>query len=240
MPRLAFFLSFLAAIFASLVGAQPLRVFSEFVRIGPDGEPSLPTSPREILSPAMARNRFTTYQILVKIPARTTASLWVGQNPENSFQVTLYREKAGRLTKVSEPVEIEGTEIIWMDVWVSLNTPVARIKLEPELYLHQDWVIYPMEVRVVDAIGPDLAQSEGSANAMDVMRSFVCETKLETSSAGPLTPANLLYRNALADVALARQAPKEEMQKIFGPCDQAAPENPETYLRIRDYLLRLR
>lgn len=238
MPRLFFFLLF----FAAVMCAQPLRVFSEFVRIGPDGEPSLPSSPREILSPAMARNRFTTYQILVKAGAGTTASLWVGQNPENSFQVTLYREKSGRLTKASEPVEIEGTEVIWMDVWVSRDTPVTRIKLEPELYLHQDWVIYPMEVRVVDAIGSDLRQPGGSAGAMDVMRTFVCGTKLETQRLEPdsLTPANLIYRNALADLALARQAPKEEMQKVFGPCDQAAPENPETYLQIRDYLLRLR
>jgi hypothetical protein len=241
MARLALILSF----FAAVLGAQPLRVFSEFVRVGPDGEPSLPASPREILSPAMARNRFTTYQILVKIPAGTSASLWIGQNPENSFQVTFYREKAGRLTKVSEPVEIEGTEIIWMDVWVGRETPVTRIKLEPELYLHQDWVIYPMEVRVVDAIGPDVERPDGSASPMNVMRASVCGTKLETSAEGrdaaePLTPARLLYRNALADVALARQAPKEEVQKIFGPCDQAAPENPEYYLRIRDYLLRLR
>jgi hypothetical protein len=239
MARLPLFLSFLAFV----LSAQPLRVFSEFVRIGPDGEPSLPATPREILSPAMARNRVTTFQILVKNPPGATSILWVGQNPENTFQVTLYRENSGRLTKVSEPVDIEGTAVIWMDVFVNRNTMVSRFKLEPELYVKQDWVIYPMEVRVVDAIQPEGSPPQGSASAVDVMRSFLCGTKLEPARGQanePLTPAQLIFRNASLDVALARQAPKEEAQKIFGPCDQAASENPEDYLRFRDYLLRLR
>jgi hypothetical protein len=241
MVRLILFLLLLAA----CLPAQPLRVFSEFVRIGSDGEPSVPRSPREILSPAMVRNGFSTYQILVQGGAGTTSSLWVGQNPENSFQVTLYREKAGRLSKVTEPVEIEGTEIIWMDVWVGRDTPVARIKLEPELYLNRDWVIYPMEVRVMEATVPDGPHPSGVASPMDVMRGFVCGTKLDTTrtsrdAAQFATPASLSFRNALADVALAQRAPKEELLKAFGSCDQKAPDNPEAYLRVRDYLLRLR
>jgi hypothetical protein len=241
MVRLTLLLSLLAAV----LHAQLLRVFSEFVRFGSDGEPSVPLTPREILSPAMARNAFTTFQILVKGATGSTSSLWVGQNPENSFQVTLYREKAGRLMKVSQPVDIEGTEVVWMDVWVTRDTPVARMKLEPELYVHQDWVIYPMEVRIVEATVPDGSQPYGAASAMDVMRTLTCGTKLDLTrtprdTSEPLIPANLSFRNALADVALAQRAPKEEVQRIFGPCNQAAPENPESYLRIRDYLLRLR
>jgi hypothetical protein len=221
--------------------AQPVRVFSEFVHFGPDGELSDPASPREILSPAMARNSFATYQILVRGEPGPGTILYVGQNPENSFQVTLYREKAGVLMPVSQPVEIRGTEVIWMDVWVKRDTPLVRIKLEPELFINQDWVIYPMEVRVAEATVPDGPRPYGTAGPMEVMRSFTCGTKLEPArDAGPITRASLSYRNALADVALAGQASKNEVQKIFGPCDQSAPGNPESYLRIRDYLLRLR
>jgi hypothetical protein len=76
---------------------------------------------------------------------------------------------------------------------------------------------------------------------MAVMLSFTCGSKLDAArDTGPITRASLSYRNALADVALAGQAPKNEVQKIAGPCDQPAPGNPESYLRIRDYLLRLR
>ncbi len=132
-----------------------------------------------------------------------------------------------------------------MDVWVSLDTPVARMKLEPELYVHQDWVIYPMEVRIVEATVPDGSRSYGVASAMDVMGTLTCGTKLDLTrtpreTGEPATPASLTFRNALADVALAQRAPKEEVQRIFGPCNQAPPENPESYLRIRDYLLHLR
>lgn len=222
------------------LSAQPLRVFSEFVHFGPDGEPSIPTSPREILSPALARNSFSTYQILVNGGAGMSL-LYVGQNPENTLQVTLYREKSGVLTEVSQPVEIQGTEVVWMDVWVPRGTRADRMKLEPELYISQDWVIYPMEVRVMEATVPDGPVPYGTASAIDVMHSLTCGTKLNTRDAtGPTTRASLVYRNALEDIALAREAPKDELQRVVGPCDQSTPANPESYLRIRDYLLRLR
>jgi hypothetical protein len=237
MVRVTLLLSLLGA----SLSAQPLRVFSEFVHVGPDGEPSLPASPREILSPALARNSFATYQIVVKAGSGASSYLYVGQNPENILQVTLYREKSGVLTQVSQPVEIQGTEIIWMDVWVPREAPAVRMKLEPELYMNQDWVIYPMEVRVAEVVVPDGPRPYGIANPMDVMRSFTCGTKLASGeAAGPITRASLSYRNALEDVALAPHAPRNEVQKVVGPCDQPAPSNPESYLRTRDYLLRLR
>jgi hypothetical protein len=50
----------------------------------------------------------------------------------------------------------------------------------------------------------------------------------------------LRLRNAQQDGALAAAAPKEEFQKLFVPCDASTSSDPEWYLRIRDYLLRLR
>jgi hypothetical protein len=213
-------------------------MFTEFARIGPDGEPQAPESPREVLSPAVARNAYATFQLVVKPGQGNTASLWIGQNPENSFRVNLYREQGGKLIPTAEPVEIKNTEVLWMDVFVSRATPVSRIKLEPELYVKEDWVIYPMEIRVAETIIPDSVTSSGSASAMEVMRSFVCSKKLEASAATPpSTRANLIFRNALQDVQLAQAAPKDEIQKRFGACAQPEPANPEYYLRIRDYLV---
>ena len=40
-------------------------------------------------------------------------------------------------------------------------------------------------------------------------------------------------------ISYLREA-KEELQKVVGACDASASSNPEWYLRIRDYLLRLR
>jgi hypothetical protein len=220
------------------VQAQPLRVFSEFARIGPNGEPQSPENPREILSPAVPRNAYATFQLVVKPGQGNTANLWIGQNPENSFRVNLYREQGGKLIPTAEPVEIKNTEVLWLDVFVSRATPVARIKLEPELYLKDDWVIYPMEIRVAESIVPDSVTSSGTASAMDVMRSFACGKKLAASPAAPpSSPANLIFRNALQDVQLATSVPKAELQKRFGACDGPEPSSPEYYLRIRDLLV---
>jgi hypothetical protein len=225
--------------FASFAAqAQPLRVFSEFARMGADGEPAVPQNPREILSPAVARNAFATFQVLVKAPAGAT--LWVGQNPENAFQVTLYREESGKLRKVNEPVEVKGSEVIWMDVFVPKDAPLIRIKLEPELFIDKDWVIYPMEVRVEGPTLDEPPRGAGSAAPFEVMRSFLCGTKPVPGPDPGLTRAGLSFRNAQGDLKLAEKASKLEMQKIFGACNQPAPSNPEAYLRIRDYLLRLR
>ena len=45
------------------------------------------------------------------------------------------------------------------------------------------------------------------------------------------------HAGGIVDYPLATTAPKEELQKLTGACSEA---NPESYLRIRDYLLRLR
>jgi hypothetical protein len=50
-------------------------------------------------------------------------------------------------------------------------------------------------------------------------------------------------RNAQQDAALARQAPGDDLMKAVATCGGASSNSardPESYLRIRDYLFRLR
>ena len=59
-----------AALFLLLLlplAAQPLTVFSEFARIDATGKVTSPADPREILSPALARNAFSSFQIVVEL-----------------------------------------------------------------------------------------------------------------------------------------------------------------------------
>ena len=56
------------------------------------GEVIAPEAPREILSPAVVRNGFTSFQVVVEAPAEAKWWLFVGQNPENSVKLTMYRE----------------------------------------------------------------------------------------------------------------------------------------------------
>jgi hypothetical protein len=232
--KFAFFLMTTAALMA-----QPLRVYSEFARVGASGEAVAPAEPREILSPAIARNAFASFQIAVQVAKGTHYWLYVGQNPEDAVKITLYRETDDRLEPVEIPYESDQTAVFWTDVWADGNAPVRRIKVEPQLNLAGDWVIYPMEVRVVSTTVPEGHWPEGSAMPAEVMRNFLCGSKIEP---GPVAGqrARFHFRNAQQDAALARRANRDELLRVMGGCDARLPDNPEWYLRVRDHLLRLR
>jgi hypothetical protein len=217
--------------------AQPLSVYSEFAQINASGEVTAPETPREILSPALVRNGFTSFQVVVQAPADVRWWLFVGQNPESAVKVTMYRESGAALEQSLEQVELprqsSGTEVLWMDVWTSGDAGVDRIKIEPELHilstLDEDWVIYPIEARVMEARVPAPALPAGS---------YLCPLIATTP---PVPMARFQLRNAAQDFALAERVPKEEMAKLLTLCDAPAPARwSENYLRIRDYLFGLR
>jgi hypothetical protein len=218
--------------------AQPITVYSEFARIDPKtGDALAPESPREILSPAVVRNGFTSFQVVVQAPAEDKWWLFVGQNPENAFKLTLFKESGDSLERVDLPYQSTGTQVFWLDVWTDGNAPVRRVKLEPELNLHDDWVIYPIEARVVDAIVPETPGIEN----------LVCGLKVSAIMATGSTHgvAGAQLRNAEQDGALATKLLKDELENLGAWCDTPAPSDAqrfwtESYLRIRDYLFRLR
>lgn len=224
---------FLLSGMALAAWAQPVSVYSEFARIDPkSGGAIAPEAPREILSPAVVRSGFTSFQIVVQAPADAKWWLFVGQNPEDAFKLTMYQESGDILERVDLPVQSAGTRVFWLDVWTAGDAPVQRVKLEPELNLRDDWVIYPMEARVVDATVP---QTPGVAN-------LVCGLEM---SAIVSDVAKLQLRNAYQDGALATKLPKDEREKLLAFCDAPPPSDAqrfwtEGYLRIRDSLFRLR
>jgi hypothetical protein len=233
-------LLFFAALTAA-VHAQPVSVYSEFARINLEtGEVLAPETPREIVSPAVVRNGFTSFQIVIQTPAEDKWWLFVGQNPDQAFKVTAYKESATGLEPIELPYLSEGTKVFWLDVWTAAEAPVRRVKLEPELYLHDDWVIYPMEARVVDAQVPD-ARVEATGNPASAMRAYLCgSTMTDSMAVESVSIPTLRLRNARQDLALAATAPKENLKAIQGDCAAPASPDPEWYLKIRDYLFRLR
>lgn len=218
------------------VWAQPLSVYSDLAQIDELGRVKAPETPREILSPAVVRNGFNSFQVVVEAPAEAKWWLFMGQNPENSVKVTMYREAGQALERVDLPYASSGTQVLWMDLLVEGNAPVQRIKVEPELNINDDWVTYPIEARVMEARIPP-----GSAPAAS-MHDYVCGSQaLGPPPPGPSLEA-LRFRNFQQDVRLmdAHAAAKEDVKKLLGGCDAALPADPEWYLRIRDYLFRLR
>jgi hypothetical protein len=212
------------------VWSQPLRLYSEFAKIDATGKVTAPAEPREILSPAIARNAFSSFQVVVDVPRGTTYQLYVAQNPENAVEVTLYRENGDRLERVEQPVSGNSTQVFWMDLWTARDAPVARIKVEPQLHVNNDWVIYPMEARVMEATVPDSKKTDYS----DFCKSV---TPAMRSRSGTVSVSGFQLRNMELDIALASLAPA---QGRFIPCDASDPDDPERYLPTRDYLLRLR
>ena len=240
--KAAAFLLLIPAVF-SVATAQPLRVYSELAQIDVAGRVIAPAEPREILSPALVRNGFTSFQVVVDVPQGTTYQLYVAQNPENAVQATLYRESGEKLERVEQPVSGNNTQVFWLDLWTARDAPVQRIKVEPQLHVNNDWVIYPMEGRVTEAAiaeGPGIA---GSMSPGAVMREYVCAKGTPIDWGGLIVGTSLVnmrFRNAAQDLRLAATAPRADLQKLVGACDAPASADPEWYLRIRDYLFRLR
>jgi hypothetical protein len=223
------------------VWSQPLRVYSEFAQIDATGRVTAPAEPREILSPAIARNAFSSFQVVVDVPQGTPYQLYVAQNPENAVEATLYREDGEKLERVEQPVSGNSTQIFWLDLWTARDAPVARIKVEPQLHVNNDWVTYPMEARVVSATAGNVERAIGGETPpAEVMRIFLCNLPvIDYGALRGVTIRAMRLRNAFEDLTLAKLAPRAELQDIFGSCRKPIPSDPEWYLRIRDYLLRL-
>jgi hypothetical protein len=217
--------------------SQSVQVYSEFARFGLAGEVTAPAQPREILSPAVVRNGFTSFQIVVRVPKNTPYALYVGENPPHASKVSVYRETADRLEPVDLPYQGDSTQVLWLDVWIDRDAPVRRIKIEPQMTVNLadndlGWITYPMEVRIMDAQVP-VANVEGD------MQAFLCGSHAADPSS--LSAAERFHlRNQQQDVALAARAQRPELERLFGACDAGPAENPEWYLRLRDYLFRMR
>ncbi len=229
---------------AASLAAQSVQVYSEFTQLNDAGDLLAPENPREILSPAVPRNAFSSFQLAIQVPRGVKFLLYIGQNPDNAANVTLHRRDGGKLVPVVAPYEGTSSQVLWMDLWVDGNAPVRRVKIEPQVEIGGDWVTYPMEVRVMEARVPDQSSARpGVADSFEVMREFLCGGEPRALRGSIPIGAEPRFRNARQDVALAGRssaALREEIKKAMGGCSAPAPADPEFYLRLRDLLLRTR
>lgn len=289
--QLMLVLCFSGLLYQSASG-QSVRVYSEFQRIGPFGKVIGPdrarrpgVSPREILSPAVARNAYASYQIAVSSPAGEPFTLHIAQNPENTGVVSVYEAlfvSAGgelvpdRLVRVELPHRAKAPEInnaspeertivFWMDLWVQGSCRPGRFRLEVQVYCMGSWIIYPMEVRVEEALIPppekpfsELGEAGAPADlsARRVLIDYLCGNKRQVAAETAPSIRSLIRRNALQDIALAKQLQNkygknilvELLQRVTGSFTITdwcrSPEFPEDlgaewYLRLRDALYRM-
>lgn len=220
------------------LAAQPvqLRIYSEFQRIDPFGRilaADRAERPREILSPAVARNAYASFHLAVTVPEGAHFRLYLAQNPDNTLKLTLYKERFVRaddawipdpLERVLEPFDsraqptgesIPGqtTTVFWLDAWTPAEARVGRMRLEAQLYVNDHWIIAPMEVRIRRVRVPGHAEAgeplpppEAPADraALGPLRGLLCGPQ-PRGPAAPLTVRRLIRRNAQQDMALARE-----------------------------------
>ncbi len=248
--------------------AQPVRVYSEFQRVDPLGRvvaADRAETPREILSPGLARNAFASFLIAVTPPPGRTYSLFIAQNPVNAVKVSIYRagfvrsgassipDTLGPLTISAEglvdgrvtPVPGQSTQVFWLDLWVAEDAPVRRTRLEVQLHDGERWTIYPLELRTLElrvprAAGPLEALAPLDASSAESARAVLCGGG-GGGSEGPLTIRQMIRRNARQDAALARTLAKEEVAEGLRPwCHSPAPPalGAEWYLQARGFLYR--
>jgi len=288
MNRMAHLWFLAVALAAAPLAAQSIRVYSEFQRLDPKGEilgVDKAPRPREILSPAVIRNAYASFHVAVDVPKNLPFSLFVGQNPENVLQPTLYKvgwtargaawwpdrltpltiSADGKVADAGPLLPRQTTVAYLLDLWVPGEAPVERIRFELQLNVDQEWVIYPMEVRIQAPVlpvsltpGSALAPLDAAADASayEMLRSYLCGGG-KREPEGPPSIRGIIRRNARQDVALARsleaKCGKEALIPgllgVLAPGAQPAswclaPAFPaghgaEGYLRVRDHLYRL-
>jgi hypothetical protein len=152
-------------------------------------------------------------------------------------------------------VEGQNTRVYLLDLWIPPDAPVGRFRLEVQLKMG-DWVVRPMELRVVaaripaippGAAGPLPPVEQGAdAVALGTLAAYRAGLPLAAGDA-PTSVRGMIRRSAVQDMALAAALQKEiagpeaierrafdllRANLVFTPRIFGA----EWYLRIRDFL----
>jgi hypothetical protein len=168
----------MGALAATALRAQSLEIYSEFQRVDPFGNIAAidrAEHPREILSPAVARNGYASFHVVVSVPPKTNYLLYVVTNPLDACRVALYKEHFaktgggwipdalsevhrlpdfGAMPDPDEDIPGQNTRVYLLDVWIPPGAEPGRFRLEAQLKVGT-WIVRPMEVRVIPALVPD-------------------------------------------------------------------------------------
>lgn len=180
---------------------------------------------------------------------RTPAG-WIPDRLEELHQLPDF----GAMPDPDDHIEGQTTRVYLLDLYMPPAAPVGRFRLEVQLKMG-DWVVRPMELRVVPARVPSIPVGPaGVLPSVDRGADAVALATLSDYSGAPLTapeaPATvraMIRRSTVQDMALAAQLPREVAgpealeRRAFDLLRNNLAFTPrifgaEWYLRIRDYL----
>ena len=194
------------ALAGRLLPAQSLEVYSEFQRVDPFGgivAADRAETPREILSPAVARNGFASFHVVVSVPPQTNYFLYVVTNPVSACRVALYKEyfvktkdgwvpdtlaevrrlpDFGVMPDPDQQIPGQHARVYLLDVWIPPDAGAGRFRLEVQLKVGY-FIVKPMEIRVLEARIPDLPAAS-KQNPPESLPGV--EEPADTSAAAPL------------------------------------------------------
>ena len=254
---------------ALAAGAQEMRIYSEFQRVDPFGNvvpPDAAAPPREVLSPMVARNAWTSFHVACTVAEDSPSFLYVQQNPE-LFEVTAYKEvfvktAQGWIPDRLEPVKLphlillpdperpiakQTTVVVWLDVRVPARAPVGRMRFQTLLKSGDRWLVSPMEVRVMEPAVVGIRNGRGplppvtapaDAALRRVLRTRLCNVPALGRAEQGLTVRALIRRNALQDLAIAGLSQYDLRTPVCGGGAEAA--GAEWWLPVRRVLYRHR
>src|SRR6185436_16837719 len=219
---------------AARLASQTLEVHSEFLRVNPRGEilaVDATPAPREILSPAIVRNGFASFHVVVRSPRPASYFLLTGANPPDILRTAIYKEKFVKrgedwipdALELLRPPNFEAIPdagaaipgqtacVYLLDVWVPPEAPAGTVRLEVQLKMGE-WIIYPMEVRVLPARVPAIA---GVTSALPLLEQRADEAAMaplldymdgrgkeaRRVSVAPRSVREVIRRNAEQDMA---------------------------------------
>jgi hypothetical protein len=237
MERVRTFLLF--ATFALLARAQSVEIYSELQRPSPFGgiiSQDRSPSPREIISPATARNAYTSFHIAVSVPPGQTFFLYAQANPPDIVTMRLYKEQfvpqgadwipdnlipiATFPTFGAMPDGIPGqtTRNYLLDIWTPPNAEVnRRVRIEV-LLKYGTWYVTPFELRIMDATVPNVGNASpeplpsidepaDTAAVHALAGHFSGHLEWNPATTPPHNIREVLRRNAQQDMALAAYNP---------------------------------
>lgn len=240
--------------------------------------------PREILSPLLARNAHSTFHLVVTAPPGEIFYLYVSCTPEEAVDVTLYKamfSKQGgawvpdRLLAVKSPytshvpdryhgLPDQTAEVFVIDLWVPRDARPGRMKLDAQLNVKDRWLTYPMEIRISDEVTPKATYSRralapisarSDASLVPLLRDYLCKVPERRIGSSNLSIRQLIRRNTIEDLALARKKEAElgtegaagvllrglqlDLPTFCASKQLDSPRyGPEWFLRARDLLYR--
>jgi hypothetical protein len=226
---------------ALLVGATiqaqstQVSIHSEFQRIDPFGEIVVmdrSSRPREILSPAVARNAYASFHLAITTTSRESYFLNLQTNPPNVARWTLYEQHFvqagdawipdllvearypffGVMPNPDQRIPGQTTRVYLLDLWVPSDIEENAFRLE--VLAKAGYVrVAPLEVRVLPVVVPATPAADkayrlpgveepASAAARKVLEAYLSGREV----LGPDRPEGVravIARNAVQDVALA-------------------------------------